>query len=248
MKPSSDIKSFLKSHGFTPNDLLGQNFLVDDDALEKIVGAADIHRNDEVLEIGPGIGNLTQLLAAKSDHVLAVEKDERYRPILAEVLRGTNVRVEFADIVRFNFQAQLAPGYKVVANIPYYITGKIIEMLVTARVRPSRIVLLVQREVAERIVAKPGDLSILAIAVQLYCDAATVVHVPKESFTRSQKLTLPSSAWTFCHSRASPWTKKSFSASCAPRSRAGASSCATRCGQTCAWTTRASWLWKKSLT
>ena len=90
--------------------------------------------------------------------------------------------------MRFNFQDELNPGYKVVANIPYYITGKIVEMLVTAKVRPSRIVLLVQREVAERIVSAPGDLSILAISVQLWCDAKIVAQVPKEFFYPEPKV------------------------------------------------------------
>ncbi len=181
---NSDIKNFLSRYGFTPNQLLGQNFLVDEVALEKIVAAAAIKPKDEVLEIGPGIGNLTALLAKKTEHVLAVEKDERY----ADMLKLENVRVEYADVTRFNFQAILKPGYKVVANIPYYITGKIIEMLVTAHVRPSRIVLLVQKEVAERIVAKPGALSILAISVQLWCSAKIVGDVPKESFYPQPKV------------------------------------------------------------
>ncbi|MBU6447910.1 16S rRNA (adenine(1518)-N(6)/adenine(1519)-N(6))-dimethyltransferase, partial [Patescibacteria group bacterium] len=141
-----------------------------------------------------GIGNLTSLLANKSGFVLAVEKDERYFPILRDVLggklqahnktpgRGANVKLIFGDAMTLNFQDMLKPGYKVVANIPYYITGKIIEMLLAAKNRPAKIVLLVQKEVAERITSKPGNLSILGISVQLYADAKFVALVPKEYF------------------------------------------------------------------
>lgn len=189
-----NIKAFLKKYNFKPNDLLGQNFLIDENALQEIADAAELTKNDEVLEIGSGIGNLTSFLAGKAGFVLAVEKDRRYFPILHDVLgkklqqhgktagRGANVRVVFGDAMTFNFQELLKPGYKVVANIPYYITGKIIEMLLASKNRPSKIVLLVQKEVAERITAKPGNLSVLGISVQLYADAKFIAEVPKEYF------------------------------------------------------------------
>jgi 16S rRNA (adenine1518-N6/adenine1519-N6)-dimethyltransferase len=134
------------------------------------------------MEIGSGIGNLTKLLSEKAEFVLAVEKDQRYFPILKDVLgehlqshtktpkSKSNVQLVFDDVMQFNFQELLKPGYKVVANIPYYITGKIVEMLMLAKNRPSRIVLLMQKEVAQRIVAKEGELSILAISVQLFAE------------------------------------------------------------------------------
>ncbi len=199
-----EIKQFLKRYNFRPNDLLGQNFLIDDFALENIVKAADIQEGDEILEIGPGIGNLTKELAEelrqKNGFLLAVEKDDRYFPILKDQLGDkleshtktpkskSNVKLVFADALRFNFQELLKPGYKVVANIPYYITGQIIEMLVTAKKRPSKIVLLVQKEVAERIIAPKGELSILAISVQLYADPKIIAQVPKESFYPQPKV------------------------------------------------------------
>lgn len=188
------IKEFLKKYNFFPNDLLGQNFLVNEIALQDIVDAAEIEPGDEVLEIGPGIGNLTKLIAEKAAYVLAVEKDPRYFPILKDQLgekliphtrtpkSSASVEVIFDDVTKYNFQEKLAPGYKVVANIPYYITGKIIEMLLKAEKRPSKIAILVQKEVAQRVTAEAGELSILAISVQLYSKARIALHVPKEDF------------------------------------------------------------------
>jgi 16S rRNA (adenine1518-N6/adenine1519-N6)-dimethyltransferase len=195
-----DIKDFLKRYNFRPNSLLGQNFLFNDWDLDKIVSAAEIKKGEQVFEIGSGIGNLTKLLAEQADFVLGVEKDERYFPILKDVL-GThlrshtktpksisNVEIVFADVTRFNFQEVLEPGYKVVANIPYYITGKIVEMLVTAKKRPTKIVLLMQKEVAERIIAPKGELSILAISVQLHAKTRIADLIPKESFYPQPKV------------------------------------------------------------
>ncbi len=190
-----DITQLLKKYSFRPSDMLGQNFLVNEMTLDAIVDAAEVQPNDQVLEIGPGIANLTRRLAEKAEFVLAVEKDERFFPIIKaavgkEHLRSynktpsskANVELAFSDILKFNFQEYLDPGYKVVANIPYYITGKIIELLLAAKKRPSKIVLLVQKEVAQRATAKPGDLSILGISVQLYCKATLMQFVPKEDF------------------------------------------------------------------
>ena len=190
----NNIIEFLKKYNFTANKLLGQNFLINEMTLEDIVDAAQIKAAEEILEIGPGIGNLTKLLAEKAGYVLAIEKDQRYFPILKDQLgehlmahgrtpkSKANVELVFDDATHFNFQAMLKPGYKVVANIPYYITGKIIEMLMLAKNKPARIVVLTQKEVAERIVAKAGDLSILAISVQLYSDPKIISIVPKEDF------------------------------------------------------------------
>jgi 16S rRNA (adenine1518-N6/adenine1519-N6)-dimethyltransferase len=190
-----DVIQLLKKYSFRPSDMLGQNFLVNDATLDAIVDAAEIAPEDQVMEIGPGIANLTARLAKRAAYVLAVEKDERFFPIIKAAvgkdhLRSfsktpnskANVELVFSDILRFNFQEYLDPGYKVVANIPYYITGKIIELLLAAKKRPSRIILLVQKEVAERATAKPGQLSILGISVQLYSSARMVQIVPKEDF------------------------------------------------------------------
>lgn len=197
---NTDIKSFLKRYDFRPNDLLGQNFLLNEITLEQIADAAELKSNEEVLEIGAGIGNLTKLLSQRAGFVLSVEKDDRYFPILKDVLGESlqshtktpkskaNVEVVFADVTRFNFQEQLKPGYKVVANIPYYITGKIVEMLLAAPKKPSKIVLLMQKEVAQRIIAPVGELSILAISVQLFAKARIAGLVPKEDFYPQPKV------------------------------------------------------------
>jgi 16S rRNA (adenine1518-N6/adenine1519-N6)-dimethyltransferase len=190
-----DVIQLLKKYSFRPSDMLGQNFLIHEDTLDAIVDAAEIEPGDQVMEIGPGIATLTTRLAKKAGYVLAVEKDERFFPIIKATVgqdhlrsfnktprSNANVELVFSDILRFNFQEHLDAGYKVVANIPYYITGKIIEMLLAAKKRPSRIVLLVQKEVAERATAQPGNLSILGISVQLYSNARLVRFVPKEDF------------------------------------------------------------------
>ncbi|GAC1413409.1 MAG: 16S rRNA (adenine(1518)-N(6)/adenine(1519)-N(6)) -dimethyltransferase RsmA [Candidatus Doudnabacteria bacterium] len=197
---NSDIKSFLSRYGFKPNHLLGQNFLLNHLTLEKIVAAAEIKTEDEVMEIGSGIGNLTKLISEEAHFVLAVEMDKRYFPILKDQLGDhlqshtktpkskANVSLVFDDVMRFNFQDLLKPGYKVVANIPYYITGKIVEMLLAAKNKPSKLVLLMQKEVAERIVAPVGELSILAISVQLFAEPKIIDIVPKEDFYPTPKV------------------------------------------------------------
>ena len=191
---AAELKRYLKEHNFKPNDLLGQNFLLSETALDQIVAAAALGPEDQVLEIGAGIGNLTARLAAKAGFVLAIEKDQRYFSILHEALgekliahnktpkSTANVELVFGDAMTFNFQELLRPGYKVVANIPYYITGKIISMLLGAEIRPAKIILLVQKEVGQRVTAKAGELSILALSVQLFCEARMLGIVPKEDF------------------------------------------------------------------
>jgi 16S rRNA (adenine1518-N6/adenine1519-N6)-dimethyltransferase len=195
-----NTKDFLSHYHFKPNDLLGQNFLTNPLALEKIVQAAELKKEDQVLEIGAGIGNLTKLLSDEASFVLALEKDQRYFPILKDVLgkkirtitktpkSDSNVEVVFTDAMRFNFQSVLKEDYKVVANIPYYITGKIVQMLLMAKKKPKKIVLLMQKEVAERIIAPAGELSILALSVQLFADARIAGIVPKRDFYPQPKV------------------------------------------------------------
>ena len=194
------MKNFLAKYNFKPSMMLGQNFLVDEMIVEQIADAAEITEHDTVLEIGSGIGNLTTLLSQRAKFVLGVEKDERYFPILKDILgerleshsatpkSSANVRIVFDDILRFNFQELLDPGYVVVANIPYYITGKIVAMLLATKNRPSRIILLMQKEVAERIAAEVGELSILALSVQLYSMPTVLGFVPKEAFYPTPKV------------------------------------------------------------
>lgn len=178
------VPDLLRRHGLRARKSLGQNFLIDEGALARIVSAASLTVDDTVLEIGPGLGSLTRHLAIAAQQVVAVEIDQTLLPVLAEVVAThPNVRVVHADILTVD-PAELTEGqrYKVVANIPYYITSAVIRHLLEARVRPSVIVLTVQREVAERICAAPGDLSVLAVSVQAYARAELVARIPAGAF------------------------------------------------------------------
>ncbi len=181
---SLHIPDLLRRHGLTPRKGLGQNFLINSAILQRVVDAAAIAPGDVVLEIGPGVGNLTRLLAASARQVTAVELDKDLLPVLHEVLAACpNVRLLSGDILQVN-PADLfsASGYLVVANIPYNITSAIIRHLLEAAVKPQRMVLTVQREVAERIVAAPGELSLLALSVQVYGSPRLMAHIPAGAF------------------------------------------------------------------
>jgi len=178
---AATIKEILQKHGRRPNKGLGQNFLIDKNILDKIVQAANIKNTDTVLEVGPGIGTLTQELAQKAKRVIAVEKDKSMIEILAETLSGfTNVEVINNDILKI--EQSLPAGYKLVANIPYYLTSPLIRLFLEAQSKPKEIVLLVQKEVAQRICSKPGDMSLLAVSVQFYANCEIVFNVSKNSF------------------------------------------------------------------
>jgi 16S rRNA (adenine1518-N6/adenine1519-N6)-dimethyltransferase len=169
------------------NKSLGQHWLHDRGILEAIAEAANIEPHDTVLEIGPGLGTLTSELLRRADSVTAVEYDAELARKLPGQFPGKNLSVINEDILQFAFD-KLPVGYKVVANVPYYITSKIVERLMTANNKPSIAVLLVQKEVAERIAAKPGDMSILAVAAQIYAEASLGAEVPKQYFTPPPKI------------------------------------------------------------
>ncbi len=178
-----EMKNVMRKYGLRPKDYMGQNFLIDQDVLDVIVNAADLKKSETVLEVGPGLGVLTVKLAEKVKKVLAVEKDERLvRVLKKEIAAIKNVEIFNADILRFNIQNVLKGEYKVVANIPYYLTSKLIANLLALEKKPQLMVLMLQKEVAERIVAPAGKLSILGISVQFYADVEIVAHVPKENF------------------------------------------------------------------
>ena len=181
-----DIPGLLRRFQVRPKKSLGQNFLVDEGALAKIAAAADLAPSDTVLEIGPGLGSLTRHLAATARRVVAVELDEAMLPALQHTLQHhPNVEIVHSDILKYALTASrsgLPPYYKVVANIPYYITSSLIRRLLEADVRPALIVLTVQREVAERICATPGEMSLLAVSVQFYCVPRLVARIPAGAF------------------------------------------------------------------
>ncbi len=177
------LKDFLRFHNLRPKDYLGQNFLIDEDALDVIVDTADLKKTDEVLEVGPGLGFLTSRLSPVVKKVFAVEKDQRMMKILKSELRDlNNVEIINQDILRFHVGEHINGDYKIVANIPYYLTSKLIQTFLTTSKKPKVMVLMVQKEVAERIVAPAGELSILGISVQFFADVEIVSQVPKQNF------------------------------------------------------------------
>ncbi len=180
-----DIRSLLRRFNLHPKKGLGQNFLVEEKALARVTAAAELTPEDMVLEIGPGLGSLTRHLAEAAGRVVAVEIDQDLLPALADTLQPyANVEVIREDILALDLVRRVAPppGYKVVANIPYNITSAVIRYLLEAAVRPARIVLTVQQEVAERIVAQPDDMSLLAVSVQFYSEPRIVAHLPAGAF------------------------------------------------------------------
>ena len=170
-----------------PKKELGQHWLRDPEILAEIAEAAELSKDDVVLEIGPGLGTLTSRLLARAGRVVAVEFDRDLAGKLPGQFPGKNLEVINEDILQFDLN-QLPVGYKVVANVPYYITSKIVEKLMTAENKPSLAVLLVQKEVAERIAAEPGEMSILAVGVQLFAEAELDIEVPRQFFTPPPKV------------------------------------------------------------
>ena len=174
----------LHAHELHAKKALGQNFLSDPAVLKRIVDAAELGADAEVLEVGPGLGSLTRCLAVAAKRVVAVELDANLIPILEDVLGGFgNVELVHGDMLKLDPGALMGKdGYFVVANIPYYITSALIRHLLEASARPRRIALTIQREVAERICAGPGDLSLLALSVQVYGRASVAARIPAGAF------------------------------------------------------------------
>ncbi len=186
------IKSLFHQFNLKPKHYLGQNFLIDEDALAEIVAAADLKKTDTVLEVGPGIGTLTLELAKHAGEVIAVEKDEKFCAVLSSSLHNAElgsasqvrdpesssglrkVKIINQDILRFNLEIEIPGPYKVVANIPYYLTSHLVQFFLRQKNKPKLLVLMVQKEVGERVVAGPGELSILGISVQVFADVEIV--------------------------------------------------------------------------
>lgn len=166
---------------------LGQHWLRDRYALAHIADCAELNKDDVVLEIGPGLGTLTSELLRRVKNVVAVEYDQNLAQKLPGQFPGKDLTVINADVLQFDLST-LPNNYKVVANIPYYITSKIVQMLVSAKTKPSLAVLLVQKEVAERLAAKPGDLSVLGISAQIYAEVSLGDVIPAELFTPPPKV------------------------------------------------------------
>lgn len=192
-------------NSLTPKKALGQHWLHDDATLESICESAHVKPGDNVLEIGPGLGTLTAKLLEKGSFVTAVEFDHELAVSLVNNLTHStnsqnsqwvvpikegviqNLTVVEGDIMKFNLQ-QLPEDYKVVANIPYYLTSNLIRILCESPNPPSHASLLIQKEVAERVCASPGDMSLLSVSAQFYCEVSLGIFVPKTYFTPPPKV------------------------------------------------------------
>ena len=190
-----NVQLLLKKHGLKPLKRFGQNFLIDGELPQKLVAAAQIGAQDTVLEIGPGIGAITRTLAQKAKRVIAVEKDRNMVEILKETVGNfENVEIICDDIRRSDLPLNFGGGptsqkYKVVGNLPFYLTAPVIrKFLEMSEVGPQSMTLVVQKEVAQRICAKPPKMSILANSVQFYADPEMISVISKKSFFPQPKV------------------------------------------------------------
>lgn len=170
-----------------PKKSLGQHWLFDEFSLEAMVDAGDIESIDTVIEIGPGLGTLTKKLCEKAKKVIAVELDDLLVAQLPDRVKAKNLEVVHESILDYD-TSLLPAGYKVIANIPYYLTSNLIRRMLENPNPPSVMVLLIQKEVAQRIVSKPGEMSILSVSVQFYAEAALKELVPAKLFTPPPKV------------------------------------------------------------
>lgn len=184
---------------------LGQNFLIDETVVRRIIEAAELTPEDTVLEVGPGIGTLTQGLAESGADVVAVELDKRLLPVLDVTLEGyDNVRIVNGDILQVDIMEQVQkPDFKCCANLPYYITTPIIFAILEKRLPMERLVVMVQKEVAERMAAKPGskDYGALSVAIQYFTEPEIAFIVPPSSFIPAPSV---DSAVIVCKRRSTP--------------------------------------------
>jgi 16S rRNA (adenine1518-N6/adenine1519-N6)-dimethyltransferase len=188
--PVIDAAGLLRAHGLYAKKGLGQNFMIDPLALQKLISVAAISKDCAVLEIGPGLGSLTRYLAEAARRVVAVELDAALLPILQEVVAPwKNITILQGDILDKNpAELMKESGYLVVANIPYYITSALMRHLLEAPLKPARLVLTVQKEVAQRICATPGNMSLLALSVQVYGKPHQVARLPANAFYPQPKV------------------------------------------------------------
>ncbi|MDY4561146.1 MAG: 16S rRNA (adenine(1518)-N(6)/adenine(1519)-N(6))-dimethyltransferase RsmA [Peptostreptococcus porci] len=180
----------VKKHEFRFNKSLGQNFLIDDNIIDKIISGSGVKDGDKVIEVGPGIGTLTREIAARADKVMAVEIDKNLIPILKDTMEDyENFNVVNEDIIKADIKGLIEEHLdggpvKLIANLPYYITTPIIMRFLEEGINVTDIVVMVQKEVAERMNAAPGgkDFGALSVAVQYYCDTEIIAKVPRHMF------------------------------------------------------------------
>lgn len=198
MRGKEKLKRTLENYGIKPNKIMGQNFLINRGVVKKIIETAELKKTDTVLEIGPGLGALTKELArtfAKLTQnknakprkkVIAVEKDKELTKILNHelgIMNIGNVEIIEGDILKLTTNdLRVTTNYKVVANLPYYITSPVIRKFLEVETPPKLMMLMVQKEVAKRICSRPPNMSILSVAVQFYAEPKIVKIVKKDSF------------------------------------------------------------------
>lgn len=181
-----EIREMLARAGLSPNKLLGQNFLVDQNILKKIVTAADPKPDETILEVGPGLGSLTNLLSETDASITAIEKDPKIARVLENEIakrRDKNIELVIGDILKISDNFFLNLGkYRVIANIPYYLTARLLRKLLEEVNPPKEIIVMIQKEVAERILAKPPHMNLLALATQTYGAPRILFPVSKGAF------------------------------------------------------------------
>ncbi len=186
------LKNILKQYQLRPLKRLGQNFLIDKGAIKKVIKATDLSPKDIVLEIGPGLGALTQELAKKAKRVIAIEKDPKMIEILKKTLKGfNNIEVIQGDILKMANDEIRMTNYKVVSNLPFYLTSPVIHQfleMVETKFQPFEMVLVVQKEVGQRICARPPRMSILAVSIQIYAQPKIISYLSKKSFWPQPKV------------------------------------------------------------
>jgi 16S rRNA (adenine1518-N6/adenine1519-N6)-dimethyltransferase len=179
-------RGLLRRFNLSARKGLGQHFLIDREVLSLIISAADLNSDDTVIEIGPGLGVLTREIAARVGQVVSVELDDNLADILRQTLSSVdNVTIVNEDILKVKPVTLLkgtGTNYKMVANLPYYITSPVLRHFLEDSIKPKLMVVMVQKEVAETIIAAPGDMSLLSISVQLYGEPTIVSYVPAECF------------------------------------------------------------------
>ena len=189
--PSSEVKEKLHQSGLKAKKSLGQHFLIDKSIVDAIITAAELTPGDFVIEVGPGLGILTSELARRAGQVTAVELDDRLAAKLKRNLSSfSNVTIINDDILKVHLSELIGDraSYKVVANIPYYITSPILQYFMEASFKPSLLVVMVQKEVGNAIVAKPGEMTMLAISTQVYSSPRIICYVPSNSFYPQPKV------------------------------------------------------------
>ncbi|MBN2257326.1 MAG: ribosomal RNA small subunit methyltransferase A [Anaerolineaceae bacterium] len=203
----SNFPDLLRQHGIQPKKSLGQNFIFDENIIHRIIELAGISSRTPVLEIGAGPGNMTRGLVACGGRVVAIELDDRFLPLLEQLAAShPNLEIVHANVLKLDLDTLMGSvGYLVVANLPYYITSAVIRKLLETRQKPIRLALTVQKEVALRICAKPGELSVLAVSVRIYGEPQLSMNIPAGAFYPMPKV---DSAVVLIHTHPSPLIPK----------------------------------------